>query len=316
MSKPAVLMLGGGSERMRERLSDVFDLTVADGDPAEVIAERGDTFQYCLSMYHGGVGAAQMDAMPNLKAISNYGVGYDSIDTPAAVERGIVVTHTPDVLNDEVANTAIMMLLASARNLVHDQAYLRHGRWEAEGNAPLSRSIAGRLVGIVGMGRIGQTIAEKLAVFGTEIAYHSRTAKDVPLRYVPDLVTLSRQADFLIVITPGGPATRHLINAEVMDALGPDGTLVNVARGSVVDQEALIAALQEGRLGFAALDVFEAEPHVPEALIALKNTLLLPHVGSATVETRQAMGDLAVDNLIEHHKTGRAVRPVPECQHL
>jgi len=316
MSKPHLLMLGSGTERMRDRLSEVFELTIAGEDREAVIAERGADFSYCLSMYHGGVSAALMDQMPNLKAISNYGVGYDSIDTPAAVERGIVVTHTPDVLNDEVANTAILMLLASARNLVQDEAYLRAGRWEKEGNAPLSRSVSGRLVGIVGMGRIGQTIADKLKVFGTEIAYHSRSPKDVDLRYVASLTDLAKEADFLIVITPGGPATKHLINEEVMNALGPDGTLINIARGSVVDEQALIKALQDGRLGSAALDVFEAEPHVPPELIAMDKILLLPHVGSATVETRQAMGDLACDNLISHHQNGKAIRPVPECQDM
>jgi lactate dehydrogenase-like 2-hydroxyacid dehydrogenase len=267
-------------------------------------------------MYHGGVKRADMERLPKLKVISNYGVGYDAIDTPAAVERGIVVTHTPDVLNDEVANTAVMLLLACARNLISNEHYLRAGRWQKDGSAPLSTSVRDKLVGFVGFGRIGQTIAEKLHVFGSNIAYHTRNEKDVPYRYYADLIQLASDADFLIVITPGGPETRHLIDNKVIDALGPDGCLINIARGSVVDEQALIAALKTGRLGKAGLDVFENEPIVPDALIAMDNVVLQPHVGSATVETRQAMGDLAVQNLITFHLSGKAVAPVPECRDI
>lgn len=316
MSAPKVLLLGSANDRIRARLAEVFEVVPMGTDLNATVAAHGSEIAYCLAMGHGNVGGAFMDALPNLKAISNHGVGYDAIDTSAAIDRGIVVTHTPDVLNDEVANTAIMLMLACARNLVQDEAYLRAGRWEAEGNAPLSRGVRDRVVGIVGMGRIGQTIVEKLTVFGTKTVYHSRTKKEIDIPYYADLTEMAAASDFLIVITPGGAATRHLINSEVLDALGPDGTLINIARGSVVDEAALIAALQERRLGGAGLDVFEAEPSVPAALIAMDRVVLLPHVGSATIETRQAMGDLAVDNLIAHYKTGSAIRPVPECKDM
>lgn len=313
MTGPSLLMLGG-NDAMRDRLSGVFE--VYAGDAEANLANHGDGIEYVLAMGHGRLDGATMDRMPKLKAISNYGVGYDSIDADAAAARGIVVTHTPDVLNDEVANTAIMMLLGSARRIGRDEAYLRSGKWETDGAAPLTTSIRGRLVGIVGMGRIGQAIAEKLAVFGTGVAYHTRSPKDVPYRHVASLTDLAAEADFLIVIVPGGDATRHLVDRQVIEALGPSGTLINIARGTVVDEVALIEALRDGRLGFAALDVFENEPHVPEELRRMENTLLLPHVGSATVETRNAMGDLAADNLISHHRTGKAITPVPECRHL
>ena len=185
-----------------------------------------------------------------------------------------------------------------------------------EGPAPLTRGIAGQKVGIVGMGRIGQTIAEKLGVFGVDIGYHTRGEKDVSYTYYPDLLDMAEDVDSLIVITPGGAATKNLINSDVMNALGPKGTLINISRGSVVDETALISALQDGRLGFAGLDVFENEPEVPSALIEMGHITLLPHVGSATVETREAMGDLVCENLDRWLKTGKAVRPVPECSHL
>lgn len=316
MTRPACLVTGSATERMLGRLAESFDVIRADGVSDDVLDAHGDRIEYLLSMYHGGVKAAMMDRMPKLKAISNYGVGYDAVDTPAAVERGIVVTHTPDVLNDEVANTTILLMLAVARNFVADNDYLRAGRWEKEGNAPLSRSVRGMTVGILGLGRIGMTIAEKLGVFGVDIVYHTRSEKDAPYRYYGDLTEMARDADILIVITPGGASTRHLVNRQVIDALGPRGILINVARGSVVDEAELIRALQQGRLGHAGLDVFENEPHVPPELIALPNATLLPHVGSATVETRQAMGDLAVENLTAHAATGKAVTPVPECRHM
>ncbi len=312
--KPAMLMIGEATERMLGRLSETFEVRHPEGDVAAWIDANGADVEYVLSKSHDGVSAAMMDAMPKLRVISNYGVGYDSIDTEAAVKRGIMVTHTPDVLNDEVANTAVLLMLAAARNLVHDDAYLRAGRWEAEGPAPLSRSVRGLTVGIVGLGRIGTTIAEKLGVFGVDIVYHARSEKDVPWRYFGDLTEMADAADILIVITPGGAETKHMVNASVLNALGPQGILVNVARGSVVDEAALIEALKTGRLGSAALDVFENEPHVPAELIAMDNVTLLPHVGSATVETRQAMGDLAVENLVRMADGGKPVSPVPECR--
>ncbi len=265
----------------------------------------------------GWAPADVIDRMPSLKLISSFGVGYDGVAADHAASRGVVVTHTPNVLNDDVANTTIMLLLATMRCLIEQNQYLRDGRWVKEGNAPLTRSIAGKKVGIVGLGRIGDAIAHKLSVFNCTVVYHSRNPKDgTDYAYYGDLVEMARDCDVLIAITPGGPATNKLINKTVIEALGPEGTLINVARGTVVDEQALVAALQDGRLGSAGLDVFEQEPKVPEALLDMNNVVLTPHVASATWETRQAMSDLVVENLVSHFEKGAAVAPVPECAHL
>ncbi len=265
-----------------------------------------------------GWGPEEMiDRLPNLKIISSFGVGYDGVAADYAAEKGVVVAHTPNVLNDDVANTTIALILAITRRIVEQDRYLREGRWVKDGNAPLTRSIAGKTVGIVGLGRIGEAIAHKLSVFNCKVVYHSRNEKpDVSHTYYPKLIDMARDSDVLVAITPGGAATNKLINREVMDALGPEGTLVNVARGSVVDEAEMVKALQEGRLGAAALDVFENEPEVPQALIEMDNVVLTPHVASATWETRQAMSDLVVENLGAFFDYGRPVAPVPESEKL
>ena len=241
----------------------------------------------------------------------------DSVDAEHAATKGVLVTHTPTVLDDEVANTAILLLLATDRKLVAYDRYVREGRWEREGAPPLTRGVRDRLVGIVGLGRIGSTIAEKLeSAFGARIAYHGRSEKDVPYEYYADLTEMARAADALIVVTPGGPETEKLVDREVIEALGPDGTLVNVARGTVVDEAALVDALQFGKLGGAGLDVFENEPHVPDALKRMENVVLTPHIGSATEETRRAMGDLVVDNIIAVLSGEQPRTPVPESRAL
>ncbi|CAN0600932.1 unnamed protein product, partial [Ectocarpus sp. 12 AP-2014] len=237
-------------------------------------------------------------------------------DAVEAARRGILVGHTPDVLNNEVADTTIMLWLATSKHMVQGDAWARSGAWEEKGNYPLTKSVRNRTVGILGLGRIGQTIAEMASMFDARIIYHTRSEKDVPYTYYGDLVAMAQDADVLVVITPGGAATKHLVNEEVMNALGPEGILVNVARGSVVDESALIAALQEGRLGGAGLDVFEGEPHIPDALKALDNVVLAPHIGSATVETRDAMGALVAENLESWLASGTIKACVPECQHL
>lgn len=317
-TKPGLLLIGGATERMHKRFAAEFTVHEAAriDDLSAWLAENAGGIIAVATNGHDGVPPEVMAALPDLKIISCYGVGYDSIDAEAAARRGIVVTHTPNVLNDEVANTAILLLLGVARDFVANDAYVRAGRWTAEGNAPLSRSIKGMTVGILGLGRIGETIAEKLQVFGCDVVYHSRSEKDVPYRYFADLTEMAEASDALICITPGGASTRRIVNAQVLNALGPRGILVNVARGSVVDEPALIAALQEGRLGGAGLDVFEAEPVVPEAFFSMKNVILQPHVGSATEETRQAMGDLTCDNLSQYLKDGSTISPVPECADL
>ncbi|WP_299685119.1 2-hydroxyacid dehydrogenase [uncultured Tateyamaria sp.] len=307
---PDLLQIGGITGDMRARLAERFTIhQMGDDYPADAIT-------HIVTNGHDGVPAAVLEACQNAKVAASYGVGYDAIDTNACVARGMLVTHTPDVLNQEVATTAIMLMLTSFRNFLSDEAHARSGAWERDGNAPLSRSADGRRVGILGLGRIGQAIADKLKAFDADIHYHTRSPKDVPYTYHADLVDMARAVEVIICITPGGAATRHLINREVMEALGPDGTLINVSRGSVVDEAALVTALQDGKLGYAALDVFEQEPKIPDALKSMSNVVLLPHVGSGTHETRAAMGNLVVDNLLSHLDTGRVVTPVPECAHL
>jgi lactate dehydrogenase-like 2-hydroxyacid dehydrogenase len=309
MSKPSLLLIGGATDRMMDRFE--ADFTVI---PKADFAAHADDIVAVATNGHDGVPANIMAACPNIKVVSCYGVGYDAIDTDACNARGILVSHTPNVLNDDVANTAILLMLGVSRSVVRDDAYVRAGDWVAEGNAPLTNSVENAKVGIIGMGRIGERIAQKLTVFTPHIQYHTRSKKDVPYTYNANLVGMARDVDILICIVPGGPATDKIVNTEVMDALGKDGMLINVARGTVVDEAAMVKALQDGRLGYAGLDVFEAEPKVPEALFGMENVLLLPHVASATHETRRAMGDLVTDNLSEFLKTGSVLTLIPECQ--
>jgi hydroxypyruvate reductase len=257
-----------------------------------------------------------MAQLPALELVSIMGVGYDGVDVPAALERRIPVTHTPGVLNDDVADLAIALMFCVARRIPQADRYVREGRWSAEGPMPLARKVSGARLGIVGLGRIGLAIAQRAQGFGMSVAYTSRTEKAQPaFRYYPSARELAAQVDFLVAITPGGAQTRHLIDAQVLAALGPRGYLINVARGSVVDETALIDALQKGVIAGAGLDVFENEPQVPEALRALDNVVLTPHMASATRETRQAMADLAIDNLHAHFAGKPLLSPVPEWEH-
>jgi hydroxypyruvate reductase len=256
---------------------------------------------------------ALMDQLPALEIVSIMGVGYDGVDVAAALERRIPVTHTPGVLNDEVADLAIGLMLSVARRIPLADRYVRAGRWAKKGPMPLARKVTGARLGIVGLGRIGQAIASRAEAFGMSIAYTGRSAKaELAYTFYPSAQALAAQVDFLIVIIPGGAGTRHLINAEVLKALGPAGYLINVARGSVVDEAALVDALQQGVIAGAALDVFEQEPHPSEALWALDNVVLTPHMASATVQTRHAMADLAVSNLRAHFAGQALFTPVPE----
>ncbi|HSO08140.1 MAG TPA: 2-hydroxyacid dehydrogenase [Pelomicrobium sp.] len=259
-----------------------------------------------------GAKAALIEALPKLEIIACFGVGYDAIDVAAARRMGVVVTNTPEVLTDCVADLAMALLLASARRICEAERYVRAGKW-LQGHFPLSTKVGGKVCGIVGMGRIGQAVAKRAEAFGMKIAYYGPRKKGVPWPYHADLVDLAKAADFLVVTAPGGDDTLHLVDDTVLSALGPTGTLVNVARGSVVDEPALIRALQDQRLGAAALDVFEHEPRIPDALLAMENVVLLPHLGSATRETRGAMGQLVVDNLRAHFAGKPVPTPVPEC---
>ena len=316
--KPHLIQVGNVNERMTARLNAEFVVhkwfEVQDKDA--LLAEVGDKVIAISTDGHWGVPDNLFERLANLRVVSSYGVGYDGIDTDAAVRHNVLVAHTPNVLNDEVADTAIMLWLAVSRGLVRADAWVRSGAWESKGAFELTRSIQKRTVGILGMGRIGETIAKRAAAFDAKIVYHSRTSKPVPYDYYDDLTAMARDCDVLMVITPGGAATKHLVNAEVLEALGPDGILINVARGSVVDEAALVDALQSGKLGAAGLDVFEAEPKVPQGLKDMDNVVLLPHVGSATIETRRAMGDLTCDNLSQYLRNGTVITAIRECAHL
>ncbi len=314
--KKDMLLIGSATPRMMEAFAADFEIHELDKIDGLVnfLTANGSKIEAIATNGHAGVSKQIMDGTPNLRVISCYGVGYDAIDVLAAKAKGVIVTHTPNVLNNDVANTAIMLMLAVSRRLLRDDQWVRSGNWKAKGNAPLTTSIEGKRVGIVGLGRIGETIARKLEAFSCDIVYHTRNQKpESPYRYYADLVEMAKDVDYLVVITPGGASTNKLVNRDVMNALGPQGTLINVARGTVVDEAEMVKALREGRLGNAGLDVFEAEPQVPEALFEMENVVLTPHVASATVETRQAMGDLTVENLVRFFKEGKVTSPVPEC---
>ncbi len=263
------------------------------------------------------VPAALIEQLPALEIISVMGVGYDGVDVAAAAARGVPVTHTPDVLNDDVADLAIGLMLNAARQLPAADRYVRSGSWP-KAPMPLARKMSGARLGLVGIGRIGQAIAQRALAFGMKVAYTARSARpELPYRYLPSAAELAAEVDFLVLITPGGAATRKMIDADVLKALGKgrgEGILVNVARGSVVDEQALIEALEAGVIAGAGLDVFEAEPQVPERLRALQHVVLAPHIGSATGQTRQAMADLAFSNLAAHFAGRPLLTPVPECQ--
>jgi lactate dehydrogenase-like 2-hydroxyacid dehydrogenase len=255
---------------------------------------------------------AYMKRFPSLEIISSFGVGYDHIDAKAAARLGIIAINTPGVLDDEVADTALGLMTMTVRQLPQAERHLRAGNWP-KGAYPLTPSLRGRTVGIVGLGRIGKAIATRVSGFGLEVVYNGRHPQaGVAYRYYASLVEMAKAADILIVVAPGGPSTRHIVNAEVLDALGPDGVLINVARGSLVDEKALIEALRARKILAAGLDVYENEPIVPAELVALPNAVLLPHVGSASVRTRQAMAECVVANLFAWADGKPPLTPVPE----
>ena len=256
---------------------------------------------------------ALLARLPQLEIVASFGVGYDHIDAAAAAKRGIIVTHTPGVLTEEVADTALGLLLCTVRELPQAERYLRAGKW-LEREYPLTKaSLRNRSVGLVGMGRIGRAIARRLEAFGVPIAYHARQPRpDLAYRRYPDLIEMARAVDILLVIVPGGPTTRNLIDAKVLEALGPEGILINMARGSVVDEPALIEALKQGKIMAAGLDVFAKEPHVPQELMAMENVVLFPHLGSASRFTREKMDQLMVDNILAWAAGKPPLTPVPE----
>ena len=241
-----------------------------------------------------------MDALPKLEIISNFGVGVDAINLDDAKKRKIIVTNTPDVLNECVADTAIALVLNTLRKLPQSEAYARAGNWASKGPYPLATSLGGKTLGILGLGRIGEAIAKRAIAMGMKIRYHNRHKKDVTYPYDADPVMLAKNSDVLMVVTPGGADTKNLVGAKVLDALGPKGYVCNIARGSVIDEPVLLRYLQENKIAGAGLDVFVDEPRIPPEFFKLDNAVLFPHVGSATVETRKAMGELQIENLRLH----------------
>ncbi len=295
------------SQQLHDAVGERYDAV----DPDD-LATRARDVVGIVATNTGRVGADLIAALPRLGVIANHGVGYDNIDVPAALARGIAVSNTPEVLDDAVAETALALLLAVRREVVTADRFVREGRWPA-GAYPLTPQVSGSRVGILGLGRIGQAVATRLETLGCTVSYHNRRqVHGVAYPYAASAVELAAAVDNLVVVVPGGAGTEALVDRAVLDALGPDGVLVNVARGSVVDQPALIAALQEHRLGGAGLDVFADEPGVPTALTALDNVVLLPHVGSGTHETRAAMRELTLANL-ESWLADKTLRtPIPE----
>ena len=265
-------------------------------DPEAWLAEHAGEVEAVVTGGHNGIPTPLMKRLTNLKIIAINGVGFDKVDLAAAKAQGVRVTNTPDVLTDDVADLAVGLTITLLRRLHHAHSFVTAGHWPTK-NLDLARKVSGKRFGILGMGRIGQAVGRRLSGFDGVISYTDVAAKDVPYQFVPELVELARGADVLVVCAAASEATKGIVNAAVLDALGPDGALVNIARGSIVDEPALVTALQTGRLGSAALDVFVDEPHVPAALLTMENVVLTPHIASATDETRRAMGQLMVDNL-------------------
>jgi lactate dehydrogenase-like 2-hydroxyacid dehydrogenase len=314
--KTEVLLLGPSTPVIVDGISKAFTLRKpADAKDREaLIAEIGPRLRaIAAGGGHGMIDAALMSRLPRLEIVSSFGVGYDHIDAKWAGEHGIIVTNTPDVLNEEVADTALALLLSTVRELPAAERWLRAGRW-LEKPYPLTQgTLRDRIVGMVGMGRIGQAIARRLEAFGVPVVYHSRNPqKGVVYRHYPNLVDMARDVDTLMIIVPGGPSTKNMINMPVFEALGPRGVVVNMARGSVIDEPALIKALQNRTIMSAGLDVFAEEPKVPPELIAMDHIVLYPHVGSASEYTRRAMGQLVVDNLLAWGAGKPPLTPVAE----
>jgi len=299
------------SARLDRELASRYDiLPLWQDETAARLDEVAEAIEVVVTGSRFGCSAELMTWLPALKAIVSFGVGYDPIDVPAAQARGIAISNTPEVLNDCVADLAMGLIIDGRRQLSRADRFVRAGGW-LNGNLPLARRVTGSRLGILGLGRIGLAVARRAEGFAMPVRYHNRRPlTDCPYEYAGSLVELARWADVLLLTCVGGPQTRGLVDRDVLEALGPEGLLVNVARGSVVDEPALVDALQAGRLGGAALDVFAQEPQVPEALLGMDNVVLLPHIGSATRETRGAMEDLVLANLQRFLAEGQLVTPV------
>ncbi|GAB6387596.1 2-hydroxyacid dehydrogenase [Stutzerimonas marianensis] len=306
-----ILQLGPLTDRFNHALAaehEVLRLWEADADA--MLDQHGNGVDIVVTSARFGCTASLIDRLPNLRAIISFGVGYDAIDVAAARARQIAVSNTPDVLNECVADLAFGMLIDCARQMSRADRFVRAGEWPS-GGLPLASRVSGKRLGIVGLGRIGEAVAKRASGFDMQVRYHNRRPVEGSAHgYERDLVELARWSDFLVLTCPGGESTRNLIDMAVLEALGPKGMLINVARGSVVDEPALVQALLDGRLGGAALDVYAHEPHVPDALMALPNVVLLPHIGSATEETRLAMEELLWANLRTFLERGEVLTAV------
>jgi lactate dehydrogenase-like 2-hydroxyacid dehydrogenase len=314
--KPDILLIGPTKPAVVNGLAPAFSVhNMAEAkDRDAFLADLADRVRgFAVTYSNMAVDGALMSRFPRLEIVASFGVGYDHVDVKWAAEHGIVATNTPDVLNEEVADTALGLLLCTVREFPQAERYVRAGKWSAK-PYPLTRAtLRDRTVGMVGMGRIGKAIARRLEAFGVPIVYHTRNAQpDVAYRHYPKLVDMARDVDTLMVIVPGGKATQNLINAEVLDALGPNGILVNMARGSVVDEPALIRALKEKKIYSAGLDVYVKEPQVPNELLEMDHVVLFPHLGSASEWTRTKMDQLVVDNLASWAAGKGPLTPVPE----
>jgi lactate dehydrogenase-like 2-hydroxyacid dehydrogenase len=318
MSKPALLMTGAMMPLIENGCDAAFTVHRLHNAPDReaLLKQVAPEIRAICTGGHTGVKTddALMGRFPNLKVVGNFGVGYDSVDVASAAKRGVIVTNTPDVLTEEVADTTIGLLLSTVREFYRAEKYLREGRWAKEGDYRLTTaSLRDRSAGIAGLGRIGKAIARRLEAFGMPVSYYGRSQQSgVGYRYYASLVDLARDVDTLIVVTPGGAGTQNMINTQVLGALGSRGVLINMSRGSVVDEAALIEALKKGTIQAAGLDVFVGEPKVNPALLELDNLTMFPHVGSASQHTRNAMGQLVVDNLAAFAEGKPPKTPVPE----
>jgi lactate dehydrogenase-like 2-hydroxyacid dehydrogenase len=310
MAKPEILQMGPLMGRITEAIEAAYTVHrywEADDKPA-LLARIAPSVQAIAT--NGNAKREVIEALPNLRLVSSFGVGYDGVDAQACREHGVRLTNTPDVLNDAVAELTMALMLALCRRIPQADAYTRAGKWLAKGY-PLTDELTGKRVGILGLGRIGKEIARRCQAFRMRVAYHGRTEQPFePFEYYADLAAMARDVDWLVVIAPGGAATKGIVSRQVLEALGRKGCIVNVARGSLIDQDAMVEMLVSGALRGAALDVFADEPRVPEVLFGLDNVVLSPHQGSATVKTRNAMADLVIDNLAAHFAGKPLLTPV------
>lgn len=314
MTKPDILQIGSYPDWDQAPLDAAFTCHryFEAGDKAAFLADVGPKVRAIATRGDLGASKAVIDACPQLELISVYGVGYDAVDLAACRARGIAVTNTPDVLSEDCADLGVAMMLCAARGMVAAEAWARDGSWASKGGYPLQRRVWGKRAGVLGLGRIGVEVAKRLQGFGMDIAYSARSPKAVPndWAYIADPVALAARSDFLFVTLSASAETRHIVNAEVIAALGPDGMLINISRAGNIDEAALLDALETGRLGSAALDVFEGEPALNPRFVTLRNVLLQPHHASGTFETRQAMGKLVRDNLSAHFEGRPLLTPV------